>query len=415
MNKKVIIFGGGTFNHIRAHLSLAAPAFGETARSIYDISRQWFKEMDVKLCLTKMARSESKIVTNDDVKAVVEEMIQDNTVKVVFFNVALCDFEGQIGDVESGKYAERLQTSDERLRAMKIWPAEKIVKMIREKRKDIFLVAFKTTNNASEEEQYKLGLNLLKASSANLVLANDLTTRLNMIITPEEGVYSTTRNRSSVLEELVKMSFYRSHLSFTRSTVIDGQPVPWNDDRVYPALRTVVNHCIQEGAYKKFRGVTTGHFACKVGEGEFLTSIRKTNFQEIEKYGLVHVKTDGDDRVISYGAKPSVGGQSQRIIFDKLNDTDCIVHFHCPLKPNNPDPIIIRSQKEYECGSHECGQNTADGLTKHGNIYAVMLDKHGPNIVFNHSIDPQEVINFIDRNFDLDKSTSGFEKVYLGV
>lgn len=415
MNKKVIIFGGGTFNHVRAHLSLAAPAFGETAHQLYTRSLNFFRNMDTELCLTKMANCNSTIVTNNDVNDAVEAMIQDNTVKVVFFNVALCDFEGQIGDVTSGKYAERLKTSDENLRAIKIWPADKIVKKIRAKRKDIFLVAFKTTNDASEEEQYRQGLNLLKASSANLVLANDLTTRKNMIITPEEGVYSVTKDRSDVLDELVKMAWHRSHLSFTRSTVIDGQPVPWNDDRVYPALRTVVNHCIKEGAYKKFRGVTTGHFACKLGEGEFLTSIRKTNFMDIENHGLVHVKTDGDDRVISYGAKPSVGGQSQRIIFDKLNDTDCIVHFHCPLKANNPDPIITRSQKEYECGSHECGQNTADGLTKHGNIYAVMLDKHGPNIVFHHSIDPQEVIDFIGRNFDLDKSTSGFEKVYLGV
>lgn len=44
-----------------------------------------------------------------------------------------------------------------------------------------------------------------------------------------------------------------------------------------------------------------------------------------------------------------------------------------------------------------------------------MLDNHGPNIVFNDSIDPNEVVDFIKANFDLDKSTSGFEKVYLGL
>lgn len=412
--KQVIIFGGGTFSYVRSHLSLATPAFGKTAKYIFNISTRWFDNMHIRMCLTKMADSKSNIITNDDVNDVVEKMIQDNTVKVVFFNVALCDFDGQIDSVESGKYAERLETCNGSL-IMKLTPSEKIIKKIREKRKDIFLVAFKTTAGADQATQYAKGLNLLKASSANLVLANDLVTRSNMIITPEEGVYCSTINRADALEELIKMAWHRSHLSFTRSTVVDGQPIPWNDNRVYPSLRTVVDYCIKKGAYKKFRGVTTGHFACKIGKGEFLTSIRKTSFMDIDKNGMVHVKTDGDDRVISYGAKPSVGGQSQRIIFDKLNDTDCIVHFHCPLKPNNPDPIIIRSQKEYECGSHECGQNTADGLTKHGNIYAVMLDKHGPNIVFSHSIDPQEVIDFIGRNFDLDKSTSGFEKVYLGV
>ena len=36
-----------------------------------------------------------------------------------------------------------------------------------------------------------------------------------------------------------------------------------------------------------------------------------------------------------------------------------------------------------------------------------MLDNHGPNIVFHHSIDPQEVIDFIDANFDLSNKTGG--------
>ena len=40
-----------------------------------------------------------------------------------------------------------------------------------------------------------------------------------------------------------------------------------------------------------------------------------------------------------------------------------------------------------------------------------MLDNHGPNIVFNHNIDPQEVIDLLKQT-SLEKSTSGFEQVY---
>ncbi len=36
-----------------------------------------------------------------------------------------------------------------------------------------------------------------------------------------------------------------------------------------------------------------------------------------------------------------------------------------------------------------------------------MLDNHGPNIVFHESIDPQEVIDFIDENFELSQKTGG--------
>lgn len=57
------------------------------------------------------------------------------------------------------------------------------------------------------------------------------------------------------------------------------------------------------------------------------------------------------------------------------------------------------------CGSHECGQNTSDGLENFDGIRAVMLDQHGPNVVFNRSMDPRKVIDFIEKNFDLEGRT----------
>ncbi len=109
---------------------------------------------------------------------------------------------------------------------------------------------------------------------------------------------------------------------------------------------------------------------------------------------------------LSFGAKPSVGGQSQRIIFNEHKDAECIVHFHCPVKENNVG-IPIREQRPYECGSHECGKNTSDGLKEFDGIKAVMLDEHGPNIVFNRNIPAEKVIQFIEHNFDLSQKTGG--------
>jgi len=91
------------------------------------------------------------------------------------------------------------------------------------------------------------------------------------------------------------------------------------------------------------------------------------------------------------------------------------VHFHCPLRPGVTD-IPVRSQREVECGSHQCGQNTSSGLkafTVGGSkgsyqIKAVMLDQHGPNIVFNKDTPPEYIIDFIERNFDLTQKTGGY-------
>ena len=403
-NKEIHIIGGGTFSYVRNHLALAAPASGTTAKRLYDFCMDKFSNMDIKLHLTRMAGGSKDLETNEDIERLTLQLKEDYNTKIIFLNAALCDYNGQIGKIESGKYSKRMQTADGDTK-MNLVPAKKIVKQIRDGRKDIFLVAFKTTCGATEKEQYLAGLNLLKKSSCNLVLANDTKTKLNMIITPEESKYHVTTDRNDALRQLVDMAYYRSHLSFTHANVVEGKPIDWNSDLVYPSLRAVVNHCIQEGAYKPFNGATVGHFACKIGEKEFLTSIRKTNFNDLAKNGLVRVVTDTADTVTAYGAKPSVGGQSQRIIFSEHNDYDCICHFHCPLKSGSKVPVV--SQREYECGSHECGQNTSNGLQRFGNLSAVMLDNHGPNIVFHHSIDPQEVIDFIDANFDLHDKTGG--------
>jgi hypothetical protein len=410
VNKFIRILAGGTFFHVRPHLSLAAPAFGTVGADLYGWCKKLIPEMDHQLMYTRMADSESRIETNEDVSKLLDEWIADPQTKIIFFPVALCDFEaGVMSDdgriiTQSGKDQPRLKSNE--WFDIRLTPAQKIISKIRKERKDIFLVGFKTTAGASEQEQFTAGLNLCKKSSCNLVLANDIHTRTNMIITPEEAAYHVTKDRQEALQNLVEMAKLRSHLTFTRSTVVAGESVPWTSELVPSSLRKVVNYCIAQGAYKPFNGATVGHFAVKVNDTTFLTSKRKTNFNDLDKIGLVRVETNGPDTVLAYGAKPSVGGQSQRIIFRDHPGMDCVVHFHCPLKPGRTIPI--RSQREFECGSMACGKNASDGMEAFGPLKAVMLDQHGPNIIFHKNIDPQEVISFIEENFDLKGKTGGY-------
>lgn len=403
MNKKIYIIGGGTVFHLRPHLALCSPAHGTVARKLGDLCRVKAKNLDTEVHLTKMAGGRH-LETNADIAHFIDGLVANPDTKIVFLTAAMCDFEGEVNGVAADKYGERLHSRTDEVNVSLV-PAQKIVKTIRSKRKDIFAVAFKTTCGATPDEQYIAGLNLLKEASVNLVLANDVETRLNMVITPEEARYYETTDRDTALEGLVEMAVKRSQLTFTRSTVVAGDPIPWNSPLVPESLRTVVDYCIKSGAYKPFRGATVGHFATKVNENTFLTSIRKSNFNDLDKMGLVKIVTDGPDSVIAYGAKPSVGGQSQRIVFHDHQEYDCIVHFHCPIKPGSQVPQV--SQEEYECGSHQCGENTSKGLKKFGNKSAVFLMEHGPNIVFHHSINPQEVIDFIEENFDLSGKTGG--------
>lgn len=391
------IISGGTVSTVRPHLALAAPAYGATGRALTKLLEA--RDVEVSLHLTRMAGGPRDLESNEHVAGLVDRIVDDPGARILFMPVALCDFTGTIA---GGSGDARLE-SREGPRTMSLVPADKVISRARRQRKDLFLVGFKASAGASEAEQFRAALRLVKTASCNLVLANDVRTGACQIVTPEESSYPcATRERA--LETLVEMALERSRCRFTRSTVLPGAAVPWSSPLIPDALRRVVDHCIRRGAYKPFLTGTVGHFAVSLGDGRFLTSRRKTDFNELASTGLVRVETRGDDHVLAVGGRPSVGGQSQRMVFAAHPDLDCIVHFHCPMRASSRVPV--RTQRSYECGSHECGANTRDGLALQADgLMAVMLERHGPNLVFSRHCDPEQVIAFIEENFDLEGTT----------
>lgn len=214
--KKIYVIGGGTISHVRNHLALCTPAFGTTAVSLYSLCSEKFKDMKTYAILTRMADSNSSLETNEDVAIFIKQLKMQKDTGIIFFNVAMCDWKGDIAtriDTEevpiiSGKYSERLRTSDG-LKMMMLTPAEKVIKSIRDNREDIFVVGFKTTCGASEADQYLVGLNLLKESNLNLVLANDTKTRMNMIIDGSKDQPFVTIERIVALAELVNKVYQK--------------------------------------------------------------------------------------------------------------------------------------------------------------------------------------------------------------
>lgn len=411
--KQIHIVGGGTIEPVREHLALSARAYGSTAKRIGELCYEFWPEMDTNVHLTKMADPHSPYETADDLRRLAQDITADSRTKVVFWSPAITDFRGEIDDIPSGLHADRLQSIGGQV--MKLIPTEKIVNIFRRDgvngqrpRKDIFAVGFKTTTGATPEEQYSAGLKLVKTASMNLVLANDTRTRNNMVITPEEAPYHETTDRNTAIRGLVEMTYLRSRMHYTESKVVPGEVVAWHSPEVFPALRSVVDYCIQQGAYKAFLGTTTGHFSAKVSDSQMLSSRRKTNFNHINEVGMVRVDVADDGALTAHGSKPSAGARAQAIVYQEHPEKDCIVHFHCPTRPGSN--ISTVEQRPFECGSQECGINTVKGLQPvgDGDIAAVFLEKHGPNIIFHHSVDPQKVIRFIAENFDLSAKTGGY-------
>jgi hypothetical protein len=421
--KRTVIIGGGTFSHVRNHLSLAAPAFGTTAKILADMftdATEHKNEEQVILQLTKMADSRSDIVTTEDLSKYVDCLIADPNVGTIIMNAAVVDFDGLVleesddvdglwhSEIEEGSHAERLRTSDG-FANLELRPSDKIISRIRRARPDIFLVGFKTTTGKSEEEQFEIALKMMKSSKCNLVLANDVVTRNNMIITPEESKYCITADRAEVLEMLTDMTIKRHRLTYHRTELDTNHKFPLS---VTPStFQLVMQYLLDNGGYieNNGNGFTPGHF-CYLDRSinRMYSSQRKMNHNDVHINGLTGIEFSNENakqyRVIAQGqAKPSVGATSQMLLLDEYKQFDCIIHTHNPLKEGSELPI--QEQYAYQCGSLECGLNTLAGIKifeyKGIEIGAVYLNKHGANILFKSS-DNSDIINeFINENLEL--------------
>lgn len=176
------VFGGGTLTHVSSHFALCAPAKGKTAKLLH--SRLVAAGIPATLHLTSFADSSSSLDTNDDVEAELIRVLQLPETSAVVFSVALCDFYGQVNGAKPHKYGERLQTrlAGEDGIPMVLHPTKKLLGLVRELRPDVFSVGFKTTANKPVEVQVERAIVMANQHRLDLVLANDVVTRQNLVM-----------------------------------------------------------------------------------------------------------------------------------------------------------------------------------------------------------------------------------------
>ena len=393
--KKIIILGGGTIQPIANHLSLAATAYGTIAKNLHVLLS------DSELILTKMADPASNIVTNKDVEDVIDDILENPNVKCVVLSVAFCDYEYENGDF----HADRIISSDNDSLTLTFKASNKVIDKIRRKRPDIFLIGFKTTTNKTVEEQFLIGLKMMKRSKCNLVLANDTVTRNNIIITPEETYYGNTTDRKLITLELANMIKMRYDATYNRTNFIETESTSINTTS--ETFQSVIKYLIDNKAFIINNGnnFSNGHYCEKINDNSFLSSQRRSDHNKVFEEGMSIVSVDENDIFTVKGKrKASVGARSQWLILNKYPEFDCIIHTHNPLKEGSMFPIA--EQKPFQCGSLECGMNTLDNMADFGDFKAVYLNKHGANILFKSTTKAEDVIKFISDNIQLGVKTT---------
>jgi hypothetical protein len=472
MIERLYVISGGTMVHVRPHFSLCAPAYGTVGDRIAETLVFPLQAVDIEVIplFTRMAEAKwndwpnstrekayevlmdaglTRLETNDDLKILIDHLVAQPLTRGIVLAAAVCDWApaaffsnnpagfGPPKSTDFGKGQPRLHTRDGDdwvALEMTMTPAEKLVGRIRagEKgNKSVFLVSFKATAGLTKEETYAAGLKALKGSSSNLVFANDVQNGHNVVVTPEEFPYYGD-TRDDALGTLCEMIEQRLQLDFVRTKVIDGDRAylkPLHESGSIPSnFLPVLEHLLAAGAYKvlPWKDSTSGHFGCVVDGQEFkrVSSVRKANHNLVLEEGVIPIMEDDGDSIIARGAKPSVGEHTQRMIYEELAKADIpgvrdpsahsIVHFHSPMKPKSEWQFSIaqRPQKPYECGSVQCGLNTALGMGMGDTgIWAVHLEGHGPNIAFHRDVPAERVIEFIERHWELSAKSGGIVAV----
>lgn len=206
--KNIVIYGGGTISRITNQLAICNPSYGKTATTLAGMFAEHPEcQMTTELRLTRMAGG--NLETNRDIADDLYKINSDPRTKVVIMSATFCDFyvqsvEGPLGEELFGDNEKPLNPNYRY--SVELRSASKMRNLVRENRKDIFFVAFKTTFDLSHDQMHDVGMNLIKAVDANLVLVNDSKKGVNMIVTPDSSTYQVTENRQIALRSLVDLT-----------------------------------------------------------------------------------------------------------------------------------------------------------------------------------------------------------------
>lgn len=135
-----------------------------------------------------MADSNSPLIYNEDLdKYLCDIILPDEDVKAIVMNAAICDFE-----MENPSNEARLSSAKDYQATLK-GVQGKIVAKIKQRRPDITVAGFKTTHGASKVEQVAKAFASMAANNLDMVLANDLDSRNNILITKDLTVQEGRR------------------------------------------------------------------------------------------------------------------------------------------------------------------------------------------------------------------------------
>lgn len=389
--KVIVITAGGTVESIDSVRSIRNSSSGKLGSLIAEEMKNTWDDTDIIYLSNDMAiRPDIEhqwIETTSvlDVEAKIEELLKKQKVDIFIHSMAVADYYVEGIETESGELIKtssllrnKLSSEDEQVKVV-LKKAPKIISRIKEWQPLTFLVGFKLLNETTEENLFDVGFNLLRKNRCNLVLANDLDlirkgNHEGLFIYPEKK-YEKIKGKESIAQHLSKVLFNRAYCKHSRSIQLSEEVNVPND--ILNQMKITGEELYVKGLLPNVEGGTYGNLSVRNEDDYFITgrNVHKGNLtadvickiDSCEKMNeesvYAHVKYHGK-------VKPSIDSAIHHAIYEKLPESQAILHVHTDDIFNRP-----LSSYNYPCGTMEERDSIVEIMNAEEPI--IQMKKHG--------------------------------------
>lgn len=311
-------------------------------------------------------------VTYDDLARELETAIGETPPDILFMGAAVSDY--GIPNSAPGKIS-----SSKRFLTIKLERLPKILAGLRERcGKKTFIVGFKLTSRASEEEMLDTARKQQKECRLNLTVANDAAKigkgqHPIIMVTPEGGAIHANGAKQNVAHELVEFVLRRAKTAWFES--VSSRPL---GDVSTGSFKKACD-LLEFAQTTKLLTDNNGNISVCTAVTDLLlvTPRGVSNKGTLPASRLVHAEVNFHDQIVTYQSKrktdkPSIDTSVHARLYREVSKLKALIHTHSAW-------LITKNTTSfpYPCGTQEEAKEIYDKTASFTNGFAINLIHHG--------------------------------------
>ena len=341
--------------------------------------------------------------TYDDLCRELDSAIDSDPPDMIIMGAAVSDYGPR--EATSGKIPSSVRTLTIRLHRL-----PKILDGLRERcgAKKTFIVGFKLTAGASEDDMVAAARAQMKRARLNLVVANDTTRMGNgqhpvVLVTPEGGAIPIFGLRRDVAAELASFVLRRAHTTWCTSVWTATGGRSRNRSKAYHRAAAA----LELAQTLRLLSGDPGNVSCREGDWLWITPRGAAHKESLAAHRLISAQVLSDEREVRYRGrhadKPSIDAPVHAAMYRAYPDVDTLFHSHGAW-------LIPQGVTEfpYPCGSREEAGEIVHALqTMAGGL---SLDRFGIDLIHHGALIGVEKNGLARLTYEWAAASSAYEQ-----